>query len=65
MRPSGDLHITDIPAPADGALLVRMGLRANLDALLNTEIAAPESERNRFIGRWALGRSVTIATELL
>jgi len=36
-----------------------------LDDLLNREIAAPDGERTQFIGHWALGRSVTIATELL
>jgi hypothetical protein len=36
-----------------------------VDALLNRETVAPESERKRSIGLWALGRSVTIGTELL
>jgi hypothetical protein len=42
----------------------REGLRASLDELMNREIFAPDGEENQFIGRWSLGRSVTIGTEL-
>ena len=64
MRPRGDLHFTDSSAPAGGAPLAG-GLRAYLEELLKIEIVAPEGERTQFVGRWVVGRSVTIATELI
>ena len=64
MSPGDDLHITDSSASGGGAPLAR-GSESLSGRVAKQRNLSPESDRNRSIGLWALGRSVTVRTELL